>query len=342
MASDRTGRWVAAFATVLIVATFQTALPRSAHAESPSSRRELARELMKRGNQLRAARDYEGALNAFRAADDIMHVPTTGFEVARSEAQLGQLVEARDMLARVAQIPARSDEPQAFKDAREYARLLDIEIGAKIPKIRLRVDLADNTRAAGDVVVSVDGENVPNAALDIPYAVNPGKHTIVANALDGRQAKEEVVVREGEESRIVLLLSGEMPTAPTPVGHEAPRETPRTAPTQRRPLVWIAFGTAGGAALVGGVAGVASWARANSVSARCNGNQCPPSTYGDIDAAHTFATVSTISFVVAGVAAAVGAVSLLTAPRTASHASPAGPWISPWVGVGAFGVRGDF
>jgi hypothetical protein len=344
MASDRSARYAGTFATALILATAQTALSRPASAESPSSRRQLARDLMKRGNELRAARDFEGALNAFRAADDIMHVPTTGFEVARSEAQLGRLVEARDTLARLAQVPARPDEPQAFKEAREYARLLDVEIGPRIPKIRLRVDVADDARAESDVVVSVDGENVPTAALDIPYALDPGKHTIVANALDGRQAKEEIIVREGEESAVVLALTSDRPAAPLqPVAHEGPRATARPASRSGLPIVWIAFGTAGGAALVGSVAGIASWARANSASARCNGSQCPPSTYGDIDAAHAFATVSTISFVVAGVAAAVGAVTLLTAPRSAANArTPVGRGIGPWVGVDTVGLHGVF
>jgi hypothetical protein len=344
MASDRIPRFGATFAAFLLLTSAQTVVSRPARAEPTSSRRQLARDLMKRGNALRAARDFEGALSAFRAADDIMHVPTTGFEVARSEAQLGQLVEASDMLARIARIPEVSDEPQAFKDAREYARLLEVEIRPRIPKIRVRLDADGDARGKSDVVVSVDGDAVPIAALDIPCAVDPGKHTIAASATDGRTATQQVVVREGEESEIVLTLTSERSAPrPAPGAREAPPVKTQPARSDRRPVAWIAFGTAGAAALVGGGAGIMSWARASSASARCNGTQCPPSTYGDIDAAHTFATVSTISFVVAGVAAATGAVTLLTAPHGAGNPhAPAGRDIEPWVGFGAAGVSGTF
>jgi hypothetical protein len=301
---------------------------------------------MRRGNELRAARDFEGALNAYRAADDIMHVPTTGFEVARSEVQLGQLVEASDTLARLARIPEQPDEAQAFKDARTYARMLNLEIGPRIPKIRLRVDAGAGAHDANDITVSVDGQNIPITAFDIPYAVDPGKHAIIASTTDGRMAKQEVLLREGDESEVALVLAPPTPTPPAPVvAHEAPiAPTPTHTGIDRRTVAWIAFGTAGAAVIVGGATGVVSWARANSASARCNGNQCPPSTYADIDTAHTLATASTISFITAGVAAAVGAATLLTAPRVPQvHArASAGLRIAPWVGVGAAGITGAF
>ena len=42
-----------------------------------------------------ATNDLEGALKRYEAAHEIMGVPTTGIEVARTRAKLGQLVEAR-------------------------------------------------------------------------------------------------------------------------------------------------------------------------------------------------------------------------------------------------------
>jgi hypothetical protein len=298
---------------------------------------------MKRGNQLRAAQDFKGALDAFRAADEIMHVTTTGFEVARSEVQLGQLVEALDMLMRVERIPEQPDEPQAFKEARVYARLLEADIGPRIPKIRFHVDAAEGGGWEGGVAVTVDGESVPIAAFDIPYAVDPGEHTVVASAADGRTAEQGVTVDEGEEREVLLTLPSEAPAQPPPSPHVVPAATARSARSDRRTLTWIAFGTAGIATLVGGAAGIASWAHESSASARCNGSQCPPSTYGDIDAAHTFATASTISFVVGGVAAVVGALSVLTATTWATKTpAPAARGATPWVGIGPTGVAGTF
>ena len=63
--------------------------------------RETARTLMQQGRELTAKGDLKEALKRFKGADDIMHVPTTGLEVARTQAPLGLLVEARDTIARI-------------------------------------------------------------------------------------------------------------------------------------------------------------------------------------------------------------------------------------------------
>ncbi|MCL2448761.1 MAG: hypothetical protein FWD17_07440 [Polyangiaceae bacterium] len=349
MAFER-GR-VARFAGVLAAVVSLAGAPGSARADSTSSQRQLARDLMKRGNELRAANDLEGALDAFRSADGIMHAPTTGFEVARSEAQLGKLVEAADMIARVLTIPSPPDEPQAFKDAREYARLLERDVAPRVPKILLRVD----TRGGLTVSVSVDGESIPVPAFDIPYAVDPGEHSIEAGWADGRSAKVDVVVREGEQREVELGLPPEpevpvvpIPPAPlpqplpvTPANEPSPAPHPLTL--DRRMFAWVAFGAAGAAAIAGSGTGIASWVRTSSVSSRCHGNLCPPSTYGDINTARALATASTVSFIVAGVAAAAGGVILLGpwgAPAKRPAAASVG--IAPWVGLGSAGIAGAF
>jgi hypothetical protein len=335
----------------LLLAAASIASSGSARGDSTSSQRQLARDLMKRGNELRAANDPEGALDAFRSADSIMHAPTTGFEVARSEVKLGKLVEASDTLARILQIPPAPDEPQAFKNAREYARLLELEVEPRIPKIRLRIEATVDARGTRDVSVSIDGESIPIAAFDIPYAIDPGQHAIVASWTDGRTAKLDVEVHEGEDREVALPLPAEpiVPLRPPPAVplRETPVAKPDRAPSDGRTLAWIAFGTAGAAAVVGGGTGIASWVRASSASARCHGTQCPPSTYADIDAAHTLATVSTVSFIVAGTAAAVGVVALLSAPgasvkKRAQRPGETTVRIAPWVGLGSAGVAGSF
>jgi hypothetical protein len=98
--------------------------------------------------------------------------------------------------------------------------------------------------------------------------------------------------------------------------------------------------------LIGTVTGIVALSKASSLKGVCNGSSCPPSSQNELDAADTFATTSTVSFVVGGVAAAVGVVALLigTSPASppASSAAKRGAWISPWVGPGSAGVRGAF
>jgi hypothetical protein len=326
----------------LLLSAALTVFACPARADVTSSQKQLARDLMKRGNELRAAHDFARAFDAFRSADDIMHVPTTGFEVARSNVALGRLIEARDAIARVVRIPAQPDEPQAFKDAREYARLLDAEIEPRIPKIRVRVEVAAGARRCATYpAVQIDGENVPITAFDIPYLIDPGRHTIEARAADGRTAKQEVMLREGEQRDVVLTVAMEKTTARRTAPPTSSAQPHATSTLDHRALAWIAFGTAGAAALVGGVTGVVSIADKGSAAAQCRANQCPPSTYGDLDAAQTFATISNVSFVVAGIAAVGGVVSLITAPKTRVNASTATTWV-PWIGIGTAGVNGAF
>src|SRR5262245_51869629 len=82
-----------------------------ARAEPTPAEKETARALMAEGRDLRDANDLKSALKRFQAADSIMHVPTTGLEVARTEAALGLLVEARETLQRIARLPSDSSDP---------------------------------------------------------------------------------------------------------------------------------------------------------------------------------------------------------------------------------------
>jgi hypothetical protein len=205
------------------------------------------------------------------------------------------------------------------------------------------VEVPAGAPGASRVAATVDGESVPVAALDIPYAVDPGAHVVTAKVADGGTTSQEVTVNEGEEREVVLTLSSEGLPRPLPPPREAPPVTARAPSSDRRTFAWIAFGTAGVAALLGGAAGIASWTRESSVSARCNRDQCPPSTYGDIDTARAAATASTVSFVVAGVAAVAGVVSVLTAPSAAARTpGPAAFGTSPSVRIGPAGLAGTF
>ena len=93
----------------------------SAGAQPSAADRETARSMMQEGRDLREKGDLKGALQRFKAADDIMHVPTTGLEVARTQVSLGLLVEALDTIANIHKVPPAADEPAPFKDARNKA-----------------------------------------------------------------------------------------------------------------------------------------------------------------------------------------------------------------------------
>src|SRR5215471_2911491 len=86
-----------------------------AGAEPSATEKETARALMTEGRDLRDHNDLKTALKRFQTADSIMHVPTTALEVARTEASLGQLVEARETLSRIGRMPEDPSDPPPFR-----------------------------------------------------------------------------------------------------------------------------------------------------------------------------------------------------------------------------------
>ena len=100
-------RAVLCAATVATCAVVTTWAP-LASAEPTAADRETARSLMQEARDLRDKGHVQDALKRFKAADDIMHVPTTGLEVARTQASMGMLVEARDTVANIRKLPVGS------------------------------------------------------------------------------------------------------------------------------------------------------------------------------------------------------------------------------------------
>src|SRR4051812_21534293 len=182
-------RWTAATGA-LIAAVLLGASPASA--EPSLSDRETARSLMDDGDAKRDKGDFKAALKSYEAADAIMHVPTTGLEVARAQAQLGMLLEARETLGRVARLPPRPGEPAPFTAARKTAEQLSTDLAARIPSVTVMIANAEPGQTPQLVF---DGEAVPPAAAQAPRKVNPGRHTIVAR-VGTNEKKEEVSVVE--------------------------------------------------------------------------------------------------------------------------------------------------
>jgi len=116
-------------------------LSSAASAEPGATERETARGLMAEGRSDRENGDLQDALRAFLGADAIMHVPTTGLEVARTQAALGLLVEAWNTALRVSRTIAKAGEPAPFERARQAAVVLEGELEARVPSL---------TEAAGE------------------------------------------------------------------------------------------------------------------------------------------------------------------------------------------------
>jgi hypothetical protein len=165
--------------------------------------------------------------------------------------------------------------------------------------------------------------------------LNPGNHTIIIGVNEEEKRTSTSLV-EGQKALVSLDLSG--------LGKQAKKPPKKRAEsggsTQLDPLVYVGFGVAGAGVLVGSVTGVMALSKASSAKDGCNDSRCPPATHDDIDASSTLGTVSTVSFALAGVGAAIG-VWGLTRSGNQKEKTPTSS-ASVWLGPTSAGLSGKF
>jgi hypothetical protein len=299
--------------------------------------------------------DLQGAMRAFAGADGIMHVPTTGLEVARTEAALGLLVEAWDTALRVSRMAETLGEPAPFKVARDAAGAVKSELEARIPLLTVTVE---NVPPGSTEAVTIDDVAVPPGNRAQPRMLDPGRHRVSARAAGADRTQEiDLIERDRKELRLALPIetavlgrASGVATA-TKTGPQAGRSGLRD---WRISTAWTlaAFGLAGAGLVTGTIAGVVSLAKTHAIerSTRCAGSVCGPEEYGDIRAARWMATVSTLSFAAAAGAVTVGLVAVLVGsssplpnvrPERAARSESAAR-VEPWLGIRSAGLRGTF
>lgn len=332
---------VTSASAVLTVAT-------PASAEPSLSDRETARSLMDDGDAKRDKGDVKAALKSYEAADAIMHVPTTGLEVARAQAQLGLLLEARETLGRVSRLAPKPGEPAPFTAARKTAEALSAELGARIPSVTVVVTSAERGQPT---VVVFDGEIVPPAAASAPRKVNPGRHVVVARS-GSLEKKQDVDVAERDSKTVTIDLKPlKVATAPRPA--EEPAASASSPSSLPKILVYGGFGLGIVGVGVGSVTGIMSISKVGDVKKDCTNNVCSPSRAGDIDSAKSLGTISTIAFIAGGVGVGAGIIGLVlqskqssgesTQPAgTSAIAKPPSVHVQPDLGPTWLGMHGAF
>jgi hypothetical protein len=111
------------------------AAPRTARAQqAPPGDVSQARELFVQASELRDKGDLPGALEKFMAAHVLADNPITTFEVARTYAALGRLVEARDAYASIARLPLQAAETERATQARRDGAKAAEDLRARLPE----------------------------------------------------------------------------------------------------------------------------------------------------------------------------------------------------------------
>lgn len=318
-------------AAALVAGSFVSVLSTTSSASAQSaSDLASARALYKEARELRDKGDAKSALEKFKAANALAGTPITALELGRTYAALGQPVEAQETWLSVARMKVDPKESDNAKSARAEAASLAQQIAPKIPSLVVKVE---GVPSGATPTVTVDGASVPVEALGLPRKVDPGEHVVVGRVADGPEEKRAVTLKESESQTVTLTFAGGPAVVAPPVvakpveePKKQPPPPPATPQTEVRkktnPIVYVGFGVGAAGLVVGTVGGLVTFSQKGDLDPLCTGLVCDPSARKIVSNARTWATVSTIGFVVGGVGIAAGVVGLLMPSKEIVEVGP--------------------
>ena len=323
--------------------------------------RASARVLAEEADRKMTKGDYAGAAESFTKAYTFVPAPTIKVARAHAYLKLALLIEAQQDLFDAARSEPQPGEPASWGDARVKARAEADSITPRLPLITLGITGAPLDR----VTFTVDGQPVAVATLGSPRAVNPGAHTVKAQADGYVPAEQALTLVEGEHKAVTFALTPAAggaiggvvgtpletapPSAPAPspppiLYTPAPTYAPVQMTSLPRPeqpnntvstLGWVGTGVFGGTGLA---TGAIALALAMDVKNHCNGNVCPTSSQSEANTSSTLGNVSTVTLILGGGCLLLGIFTHHSAPRQTALQ----PSFDVVLGPGSLGAVGRF
>jgi hypothetical protein len=208
-----------------------------------------ARELFRQATEDVDAGRFDVALGKFRRVAAVKETAAVRFNIARCEEQLGKLGAALNDFENASREAA--GDPKAA-DIGKMSQDRANELRPRVPRLTLTPPARG---ISDDLVVKLDGEKQPNAALGVPLPVDPGHHAVEATS-GTSTFKREIDLRDRQSETIAIDFGGGKPKdgVATP-GDHPPKDTapPAEESAPNRIPGFVVLG-------VGGVLGVTALA----------------------------------------------------------------------------------
>lgn len=308
--------------------------------------RATARALAGEGHNALLRRDFEQALDRFRRADALVHAPTLAVGIARSLAGLGRLVEAQEEYQRVIREGVAPSDPQPWQRALENARQELAQLKPRLAWLTVQVT------GAATPAVFIDEAELPQAAIGVQRATNPGRRTVRVTAPGYVPVERTLTLAEGQRRTLAIEL--ERDPAAVAMGNNASAaqaapanwtsSAPITSeqPERSRTPAYVAFGVGGAGLVVGTVAGLLTLNAKSTLDEECPNDSCPPAEQDTLDRYRTYGTISALGFGVGVAGIATGTTLLLINGRADVREDRSSAGIEPFIGLGAVGATGRF
>jgi hypothetical protein len=248
------------------------------------------------------------------------------------DAHVGKVGSAWNAFREAAEV-ARSASDEREKEAR--TRMAELE-----PHLnRLTVQMPPQSDASG-LDVRLDGAPLDRAAWGTAIVVDPGMHTLEAQAAGRKRWSQSLEILAPTTTVAIPSLELDAPpppptatTAGIPPASDMPPES-SSGGLDRRVLALSVGGVGIVGVAVGSVFGLLSISHKSVGNAHCqlgaNGNECDPQGVQARSDAITAGDISTVAYIVGAVGLAAGAVLWFTAPPKSS-----GPTVGVAAGIGS-------
>ena len=295
-----------------------------------------ARELFKEAAELIKKGRWEEGRERLERSLMLKQAPITHFSLAVAQRKTGQLVEALESFRAFLASPAEKATDRYRAPAEQAVRALE-------PRVA-KVSLLIRPKDPPELAVTIDGVEVPVAALDQMRLVNPGGHVLQVIARGFREATHSFQVGEGETVSLVVALEPAAradPSTATAVvtadgaavdgSEHAGQDEADDAGFPTVPVALMAGGTAAfGVGLALGLIGLSE------------ARDTPTNDSAEADAARTKGVIGDVVAGVGIAAVAVGGILLIVralGDDGGDEASDAGVHVAPWASGPLAGVE---